>query len=387
VSVQQREDAVVERLSALAPALDGEPDPAFRDRTRARLVAMAAVRTPEPAPVPAWRRALAARAPDAAPNRWRTRATAGLAGAALTVTALATLVALAADARPGDVLYGLKRGTEQTQLALAGDGRGQTLLDFASTRLEELRALAGDQAAALPAAGGADSATPVVLAAGADPELVVETLDTMDRQTAEGASWLGDRSVATVDDGPLDDLAAWAAGQSAGLAELQPDLPGEASADVQESLALLDVVSARAGVLRDALTCSSGPAVAGRDDLGPLPSGCVPVPAAPAEPGGGTSTDPTTSTPPAPTTAPTVPDPSLPVPTLPPSGGGTAPGGSGPGSDPGGGGGGLPTLPLPTLPTLPLPGGGTTPSSPGTTPPPIVDLDVCLGPIQLGDCG
>ena len=46
-----REDVVVAALHALAPHLDGEPDPAFRAATRARLVAMAAVRTPEPEPV------------------------------------------------------------------------------------------------------------------------------------------------------------------------------------------------------------------------------------------------------------------------------------------------------------------------------------------------
>lgn len=382
MSVQQREDAVIARLSALAPALDGEPDPDFRERTRARLVAMAAVRSPEPAPVPGWRRLLAARAPDAAPSRWRARATAGLAGAALTVTALATLVALAADARPGDVLYGLKRGTEQTQLALAGDSRGQTLLDFASTRLEELRALAGEQASALPAAGGEDTAVsgsaPAVLAAGADPELVVETLDTMDQQTADGASWLGDRAVATVDAGPLEDLAVWAAAQSAGLQELQPDLPGEAAADVQESLALLDGVGARADALRTAVACSSGPAVSGRDGLGPLPSTCVPAPAPPAAPGAPTDPGTTTTAPPPATTAPPAPpapEPSLPVPTLPPTGGGGAPGGSGSG----GGGGGLPTLPTPTLP-LPAP------STTIVQLPPVGPIEVCLPPLLTIGC-
>jgi hypothetical protein len=120
MNVQDREDAVVARLHALAPSLDGEPDPAFRAATRARLVAMAAVRTPEPAPVSGLKRFLAGRPDDVLP-RWRTRLTAGLAGAALTVTAAASLVALADGARPGDVLYDLKRGTEQTQLALAGD--------------------------------------------------------------------------------------------------------------------------------------------------------------------------------------------------------------------------------------------------------------------------
>ena len=136
MNVRDREDAVVARLHSLAPHLDGEPDPAFRAATRARLVAMAAVRTPAPPPVSPLRRLLSEGIPSA--GRWRSRLTAGLAGAALTVTALATVVAVSTDARPGDVLYDLKRGTEETKLALAGDARGETLLDLASTRLEEV---------------------------------------------------------------------------------------------------------------------------------------------------------------------------------------------------------------------------------------------------------
>ena len=154
MSVRDRDDLVVARLHQLAPHLDGEPDPAWQATTRARLVAMAAVRSPAPEPVSPWRRFLS-RAEDAAPSRWRGRLTAGLAGAAMAVTAMATLVAVSTDAGPGDPLYGLKRGTEETQLALAGDGRGQTLLDFARTRLHELEELTGSGVSALPAAGGA----------------------------------------------------------------------------------------------------------------------------------------------------------------------------------------------------------------------------------------
>ena len=86
---------VVTVLQELAPSLEVEPDPAFRAATRQRLVAMAAVRTPEPVRPSRLRRLLAARASDAPASHWRTRATAGLAGAALTVTSLATLVAVA----------------------------------------------------------------------------------------------------------------------------------------------------------------------------------------------------------------------------------------------------------------------------------------------------
>ena len=69
-----RDDVVVARCTQLAPHLDGEPDPAFRAATRARLVAMAAVRTPEPEPVsglqaaPGRPRATTPRPPAGAPG-------------------------------------------------------------------------------------------------------------------------------------------------------------------------------------------------------------------------------------------------------------------------------------------------------------------------------
>ena len=192
-------------MHALAPHLDGEPDPAFRAATRARLVAMAAVRSPEPEPVSGLKRLLAARAgtpsaPVAQPAHRRPRRRrpdrdrGGVARGA------------GRQRGPGDVLYGLKRGTEQTQLALAGDARGTTLLGFASTRLDELEHLV-EAPSALPAAGGAAGAGGTVLAAGADPELVISTLETMDDQTTEGTAWLTDRAVTTADGAPLDDLS------------------------------------------------------------------------------------------------------------------------------------------------------------------------------------
>jgi hypothetical protein len=68
-----REDMVVAALHDLAPHLDDEPDSAFRAATRARLVAMAAVRTPAPAPAWGLRRLLANRTPEAPPSRWPAR--------------------------------------------------------------------------------------------------------------------------------------------------------------------------------------------------------------------------------------------------------------------------------------------------------------------------
>jgi hypothetical protein len=397
MNVRDREEAVVARLHELAPHLDGEPDPAFRAATRARLVAMAAVRTPAPEPVTGFRRLLAARAADAPLGRWRARLTAGLAGAAMSVTALATLVAVSTDAQPGDVLYGLKRGTEQTQLALAGDARGQTLLDFATTRLVELEELVDDGPTALPVAP-VGPAGGTVLAAGADPGLVLDTLRTMDDQTTQGAEWLTERAVLTGNPGPLEDLAAWSAGQSSRLSALAPRLPAETADEAAASLVLLSDISTRVTGLRPALDCAGGPAVNGADALGPVPGLCVPEQAGGSPTPGGTGTNtapvpgvPTTTLPPG-TPSGTVPLPGEPVP-----GGPTAGGGSGGGSG-GTGGGGVEvpttTLPVPVpsqpVPTLQLPGtqGEQAPSSSSPSlrlPTPSVTL--CLPPLPaLGNC-
>jgi hypothetical protein len=372
--VRDGEDVVIDRLHRLADSLGGEPDPAFRQATRARLVAMAAVRSPAPEPVSGYQR-LAARVSEARTSRWRVRLTAGLAGAALTVTALAALVAVAEDAGPGDVLYGLKRGTEQTQLALAGDSRGQRLLTFAGTRLDELEGLVDEGPTALPAAG---PGTRTTLAAGADPALVLETLRAMDDQTTEGTVWLTVRAVEIEGTDPLVQLSEWAAEQYAGVAAMAPLLPESAAEAAGDSLSLLTDITTRAEGLRSALGCPAGPAVNGVDELGPVPGLCVPpstgtapVPGAPR----GTSPGPG----PGPQTAPTAPPAT-----------GTTPGGRG-------GAGGLPTTAAPTVPPAPSPGGGLLPSlSPLPVPPttdgtahdePVDVPPVCLPPLAtFGTC-
>jgi hypothetical protein len=384
-AVRDREDALVARLQALGTAVDGEPDPAFRAATRQRLVAMAAVRTPEQqAERPSfWRRLLVARADDAPPARWRGRLTAGLATAALTVTAVATLVAVSTGAHPGDVLYGLKRGTEQTQLALAGDSRGQTLLDFAGTRLQEVRALGPD----------------------GDAALAVSTLRTMDQQTTDGAAWLTRRAVQTRSSAPVRDLTTWTATQRAGVADLQSAVPPGARDAAAASLDLLDRVDARAAALVPALDCSSGPAVRGSDALGPLPVTCAPVSApAGAGPGSGTSGSQVPSG--ANSGSAAVPPGAATVTGAPGSAGSGSPSGGPVGTDPGGllpGGGSVApspptsiiTVPLPTLPNLPLPGqptsgsgSGTTGSTGGSSPTGgSGGIGVCLPPVlQVGNC-
>jgi hypothetical protein len=365
------EARAVALLQGLAPQLDGEPDPAFRQATRQRLVAMAAVRAPEPARPSALRRLLAARAPDAPSGRWRTRVTAGLAGAALTVTSFATLVALSTGARPGDVLYGLKRGTEQTQLALAGDSRGQVLLDLARTRLDELAGLDGDAA------------------------LAESTLSTMDRQTTDGAAWFTARALDAADPAPLDRLSGWAAEQSAQLDAARPALPVPAADEVDRSLTLLGEVTARADGLRAVLACPTGPAPTGTDRLGPVPAGCLPAPAAPVDsPGGGGPSAPVPAPVPTPAPAP-VPagpqvqpaPPAAPAPTVAPPAQAppvqaTPP--TAPSPRPSTPGGLLPPL-LPPLVPAPAPAPAPAQATPPPTgpPPPVVSVPLPLPCLDL----
>ena len=286
MTVHEREDAIVARLHTLAPHLDGEPDPAFRAATRARMVAMAAVRTPAPEPASPLRR-LFARAEDVAASRWRSRLTAGLAGAALTVTALASLVAVSTTAGPGDVLYSLKRGAEETQLALAGDARGQVLLDLARTRLHELEDLAESGTSALPApAAPATSDGMGVSAAGVDDSLVLETLKTMDEQTIEGSAWMTHQAVTTGDDDLLVELATWSKDQTAGLTALREELPASTLDELGESLGLLGDIDTRTVALAGALDCASGPPIESTDALGPVPGLCMPDPVTPPVAGG-----------------------------------------------------------------------------------------------------
>jgi Domain of unknown function (DUF5667) len=390
-AVVREEDPLVARLRTLGTALDGEPSPAFREATRARLVAMAAVRSPAP-PRSRLQRLLAARPGARAPRR-RTRLTAGLAAAALTVTVLAALVAVSSNARPGDTLYGLKRGTEQTQLALAGDSRGQTLLGFAATRLAELSGL--------------------VRSGSAGRAGVLGTLRTMDTQTTEGTAWLTARAVAERSPARARTLEDWASGQATGLSALLPRLPDGTRTAAGRSLALLQRIDVRASALAGALGCATGPATTGADDLGPVPAAC---PATGGTAGGtGTGTARSSAPPPQQGTVPSV------GPAAPPSGAAGS-GATTPSAAPRSGtatasasapasptrsvphapeGPTPPKVPLPTLPSLPtsqprisitlpipVPGMHTGSSRAGTSrsasPPPGITL--CLPPLLTAGC-
>jgi hypothetical protein len=245
-------------------------------------------------------------------------------------------------------LYGFKRGTEQTQLALAGDARGRTLLGFASTRLEELSAVLREEPSA---------------------DLVDGTLATMDAQTSEGATWLTRRALDTGSSAPLEELAGWTAAQSAGLDDVRSEVPAAAADDAADSADLLVRVDERVGALRLALDCPPGPVTDGSDALGPVPVPCAaPGPSVEDDAPGGGPTDPDAGTGPG-SDVPDLPAPDPPTPDL-------------------------PGLPVPGLPTLfPGPEGTVRPPIPGpaggsrASRVPSPDLDVCLGDLPVpGDC-
>ncbi|KQS73613.1 DUF5667 domain-containing protein [Modestobacter sp. Leaf380] len=375
------EDALAARLTLLgqhAPTLDDD----VRARQRARLVAMAAVRTPEPTPSLA-QRLLSGRAVDTPAARWRSRLTAGLTGAALTVATLSGLVALAQGSEPGDLLYDVKRGTEQTQLALASDtDRGLTLLGFASTRLTELEQLTGVEAGALavpvaaPVAPTADGSDAVLAADGTDVGTVRDVLATMDQQTTEGTDSLTGTIVAAGDPAPLATLDGWTVAQREGIAAVEAALPAEARPDAAASLALVDRVAARSAALQTGFACPGGLQTAGSDELGPVPAPC----ATPTDPSG-TSTPSATPMPSTPATAaPTTGAPASETAPA-PAGGGAAPTGTaGPGGGVGGGGGGGGGAPAPTGGAAPSP----TAAVPSPAPAPVVPTVVPTAPPSTG---
>ncbi|MEJ7771236.1 MAG: DUF5667 domain-containing protein [Geodermatophilaceae bacterium] len=272
---------------------DVSPSEPTRDRQRQRLVAMAAVRahdTDEAAE--AGRHRAQHSQPESRLGRgdgllaWLRQGTsgrrliAGTAGLSVVVATLGILAFLAQSAIPGDTLYALKRGTEQARLVLAGSERaeGQVLLGLASTRLEELVALLEEPVT--PSVSGSG-----VLAAdnGAVAELLMGTMDTMDRQTAAGTNVL---TTAAIDEGRLPTLqfiGNWGIDQFTALDGLTQQMPQEARTRAAGSKDLLQRVVQRLELLAAGIGCDTT-AEPSSDDLGPLPTPRCPDPANSASP-------------------------------------------------------------------------------------------------------
>ena len=334
--------------------------PEFRDALRTRLLAVATVQQPAPAPVrPAARSLLG--------SLLTPRRAVATAGALAGIVAL-TGVGVAADRSvPGDLFYGAKRTAESVRLGVSGGDeteRGLRHLHLATARLGELETLSTGS----PSLGlGALSGRPV--AGGASRAQVVATLDDMDDDVRTGSRLILDQYRDDREAGPLVVLQGWSRTQADRLRALLPHLSSAVQPRGEASLALVREVEADATKLLAACApaCDDEQAgQAGDPDVSPSPS-AVPTP--------GTTPRPTTPAPTAPGSSPAVPRrpsattpeptdgsgggrtvPRLPLPTLPPRTGGTSTTGPLPSVI-------LPTAGLPTgdLPSVPLPGGVTVP--------------------------
>jgi hypothetical protein len=155
---------------------------------------------------------------------------------------LASGVSLAStDSVPGDALYSVKRTSEQAQLVLAGSdaSRGRLHLEFAKSRLVELRHV--------------------------DENAVAGVLATMDADTRSGVQLLFIAATQPGNGSSIDAVMAFVSQQRTGLTELRLGTPA-----ARASLDLLRDVETRANLLRAALL--SGCSMDKIDELGPRPA-------------------------------------------------------------------------------------------------------------------
>ncbi len=295
--------AVVAQLAELQ--VTAVPDAQFRSELRAQLVAIAprivaesrtaeverpgqhqaGIETKAPAAVPAKHadaRGRRIRIPIMRPLR--------IVTAVLAVFALLLggAVWMSRKALPGDSLYGLKRAGEQVELSLAGSDRerAQDRLDFARTRVDEVRDLwSRSTSTALgrgPNAAGAPSAQSVAL--------IDDTLASADSDVTAAAQLLNSDAVRTHSATPLQTMTQWAPGQLARLRAIAAALPqGALRSRAASSTDLVAAAATRSAQLRSRVDCSCMRG-ARADKLGPLPCTVCTGPASAPKHTGGTST-------------------------------------------------------------------------------------------------
>jgi hypothetical protein len=278
--------ALATRLRAVTPALapGSTPRPEFRAQLRQRLVAVATVQAAAAADAPYAAPLPRPRAFDAAlawtHSQKAQRRLGVTAGAMAGVVAFTGVGVAASRSLPGQPFYGLKRTAEDVQLQFAsGDtDRGVKHLEFAATRLREVRALAGgDSELALAASGGLPTAS------GSRSDRMADTLAAFDHETKAGSHLLVAVFRATGKPEPLRILQTFSTEQRSRLTALLPTLPAAVQDDAQHSLALISSVGKDANQLLALGTCS------GECYPQPVPSissGPVPAPGATAAPGG-----------------------------------------------------------------------------------------------------
>lgn len=250
--------ALVGRLRAAGTALSEAtaPRPEFRSALRTRLLAVAAVQgigVPV-AEVPA--------APQAVTWAVAKRGQRGLgvaAGAMASVVAVTGVAVASQRSLPGDPFYGTKKATEALQLRFA-DGdveKGTQHLEFAETRLREVRALAlgrDELDASGPFAPVSDEESLIALG-GSVTERVRTALSDMDEQTRDGQALLESAFRASGEVEPLRVIATFARRQAQSIERVLPSLPADARPRAQESLSLVTTVAQQTELAIQLGTC------------------------------------------------------------------------------------------------------------------------------------
>src|SRR5439155_19877885 len=110
--------------------------------------------------------------------------------------------------------------------------RGMKQLSYATNRLHEVRDLVNRDVS--------DRTTPTAIDLSRDRrELVVSTLNEMDRETRSGIKLMTTAAVSKDTDKPLDRVAAWTRTQSADMSTVLTKLSGPAATRSRSSLGLL----------------------------------------------------------------------------------------------------------------------------------------------------
>jgi hypothetical protein len=155
-------------------------------------------------------------------RRRNRRLAVGISGVVL-VGGTASLALAAQSALPGDGLYPLKRGIEAAHAGLTFDraGRGQVLLDSASTRLDEAAELSREDA---------------------DPSRVDDALTSFSQQAVAGSDLLVQDYQSSGDESSMTAIRTFTASSMAQLSELQSLVPPDSLPQLLQAAQALDQI-------------------------------------------------------------------------------------------------------------------------------------------------
>lgn len=269
-SVRRADDADAQEfadelaIAAMLRALGDEPvlDQPARERMRAAVMAGAAqmatetATTPEEIPRP---RHVPVRVLDGKRNVRRSKASLLAAATAAGVVAFGAFgIELAKSALPGDLLYDIKRTTEaiSLDLTMSAEGKAYKQLEIASTRIDELEALAERDAAD----GGTTAEEVTHYRIGLD-DFDAAASDASRRMTAYGTRSDGSELVV---------LREWGVTAESRLTSIRSSIDSAVLNRFDSSALLVAAIEDRATILLDRMTCTE--VAAGRDRIGVVPS-------------------------------------------------------------------------------------------------------------------